>query len=165
MKNFPLSVIKYALPLIIILAFFSFFSGSTLYFFISFIFLLSIFIIIYPFYESSYQPEEKEEKNKSYEREQDLLEKRFEEAKNGNPVAQRLIEERVFMTAIEEISDRTGKSVGEIIELIEKDEIAIDKEALNILMKFLNRRNSMDLSVDGNEFERDIKFLIKRLGD
>ncbi|HEU13172.1 MAG: hypothetical protein ACPLVI_03120 [Thermoplasmata archaeon] len=165
MKNFPLSVIKYALPLIIILAFFSFFSGSTLYFFISFIFLLSIFIIIYPFYESSYQPEEKEEKNKSYEREQDLLEKRFEEAKNGNPVAQRLIEERVFMTAVEEISDRTGKSVGEIIELIEKDEIAIDKEALNILMKFLNRRNSMDLSVDGNEFERDIKFLIKRLGD
>ncbi|MGC9137468.1 MAG: hypothetical protein ACP5G5_00455 [Thermoplasmata archaeon] len=165
MKNFPLSVIKYALPLIIILAFFSFFSGSTLYFFISFIFLLSIFIIIYPFYESSYQPEEKEEKNKSYEREQDLLEKRFEEAKNGNPVAQRLIEERVFMTAVEEISDRTGKSVGEIIELIEKDEIAIDKEALNILMKFLNRRHSMDLSVDGNEFERDIKFLIKRLGD
>ncbi len=165
MKNFPLSVIKYALPLIIILAFFSFFSGSTLYFFISFIFFLSIFIIIYPFYESSYQPEEKEEKNKSYEREQDLLEKRFEEAKNGNPVAQRLIEERVFMTAVEEISDRTGKSVGEIIELIEKDEIAIDKEALNILMKFLNRRNSMDLSVDGNEFERDIKFLIKRLGD
>ncbi len=69
------------------------------------------------------------------------------------------------MTAVEEISDRTGKSVGEIIELIEKDEIAIDKEALNILMKFLNRRNSMDLSVDGNEFERDIKFLIKRLGD
>ncbi|MEM4597967.1 MAG: hypothetical protein QW715_05645, partial [Thermoplasmata archaeon] len=59
MLKLSLNVLKYAIPLIIVLAFFSIYSGSTLYFFISFLFFLIILIIIYPVYENSFHEEEK----------------------------------------------------------------------------------------------------------
>lgn len=164
MRTFPLNVLKYTLPLIFVFAVFSLFSGSTLYFFISFIFFLIVFTIIYPFYENSYYEEENEENVRVYEREQEILEKKFDEAKNGNPVAQRLIEERVFRIALEEISDRTGKSINEILDDIGKDDINMDPEVIILMKKLLNRRNSLEKPVDGLEFENDICMLIDNLG-
>ncbi len=165
MKKFPLQVLKYAVPLILVLAFFSLYSGSTLYFFVSFLFFLLILIVIYPFYENSYQVEQKEEEKHNYASEQEILEKKYEEAKNGNALSQRLIEERVLRSAVEEISDRTGKSLQEILESIEKNSIDMDKNAIEILRKFLERRNSMDKPIDGDEFENEILKVIKILGE
>ncbi|MEM3068038.1 MAG: hypothetical protein QXX91_05275 [Thermoplasmata archaeon] len=93
------------------------------------------------------------------------MEKKFEEAKNGSAVAQRIIEDRVFIASIEEISDRTGKSLNEILDSFEKNDFGIDEEVLIILKKFLERRNSLDKSVDGIEFESEILKIIRKLGE
>ncbi|MEM4171000.1 MAG: hypothetical protein QW037_04880, partial [Thermoplasmata archaeon] len=87
------------------------------------------------------------------------------EAKNGSAVAQRIIEDRVFIASIEEISDRTGKSLNEILDSFEKNDFGIDEEVLIILKKFLERRNSLDKSVDGIEFESEILKIIRKLGE
>ncbi|MEM0245125.1 MAG: hypothetical protein QW649_00385 [Thermoplasmata archaeon] len=165
MLKLSLNVLKYAIPLIIVLAFFSIYSGSTLYFFISFLFFLIILIIIYPVYENSFHEKEKNIQKKIYQGDQEFLEKKFEEAKNGSAVAQRIIEDRVFIASIEEISDRTGKSLNEILDSFEKNDFGIDEEVLIILKKFLERRNSLDKSVDGIEFESEILKIIRKLGE
>ncbi|MFP3255021.1 MAG: hypothetical protein RXP30_01120 [Thermoplasmata archaeon] len=164
MKNFPFVALKYALPLIFVLAIFSFFSGSTLYFFISFIFMLILLIVVYPFYVESFQEQENVELIRNYEGEQEWLDKKFEEALNGNAVAQRLIEERIFRIATYEIRDRTGKNIGEIIDSLEKGEIDMEKDALEVLVKFLKRRNSLELSISKEEFEKEINTVIDALG-
>jgi hypothetical protein len=126
--------------------------------------MLILLIVVYPFYVESFQEQENVELIRNYEGEQEWLDKKFEEALNGNAVAQRLIEERIFRIATYEIRDRTGKNIGEIIDSLEKGEIDMEKDALEVLVKFLKRRNSLELSISKEEFEKEINTVIDALG-
>ncbi|MGC8663753.1 MAG: hypothetical protein ACP5SF_04920 [Thermoplasmata archaeon] len=162
--KYPLNVIIWLVPIIIILGYFSFFSGSTLYFLISMVFFFVTLIIIYPFYSKGYEKVNNQEEIEQKKSDAETLEKWWEDAINGKAVSQRLIEERVYLIAIEEISDRLGLRIYETSKLIESNEIEINRELQSVLKRILDRRHSLDMRINKTEFEKDINTILDYVG-
>ncbi len=163
--KYPFNVIIWLIPIIAILGYFSFSSGSTLYFLITMMFFFGILIIIYPFYLKGQENLTKNKDENTVKGEVQELENWWEEAIKGKAVPQRLIEERVYSIAIEELSDRLEIKKEEIASYIEKGELEMDKNVLETLRKILMRRFNMDVPVSKAEFEKDIKTILDFVGD
>lgn len=162
--KYPLNVIIWLLPFVLVLGYFSFSSGSTLYFLITVLFLLGVIILIYPFYSGGQESIAEIKENVNVKGEVQELEKWWDEAINEKAVSQRLVEEKVYSIAIEEISDRLGIRKEDVPKLIESGELKIEKNASEALRKILRRRYNLDVPVSGKEFEGDINTVIDFLG-
>ncbi len=164
MEKYPLSVLKYLIPLIIILALFSIYSGSTLYFLISFLFFIALLIIYYPFYRESIEIVNKKENSNIYSEESKYVEEKLNEALKGSAVAQRLIEERLMNILVEDISNRFNLDYGSAVEKILINEINTDEKILEIFKKFYKRRYDMNYVVDAETFKNEIEKVIEYTG-
>ncbi len=164
MEKYPLSVLKYLIPLIIILALFSIYSGSTLYFLISFLFFIALLIIYYPFYRESIEIVNIKGNSNIYSEEGKYVEEKLNEALKGSAVAQRLIEERMMNILVEDISNRFNLDYGSAVEKILNNEINMDEKILEIFKKFYKRRYDMNYVVDGETFKNEIEKVIEYTG-
>jgi len=164
MEKYPLSLLKYLIPLILILALFSIYSGSTLYFLISFLFFIALLIIYYPFYRESIEIVNKKENSNIYSEESKYVEEKLNEALKGSAVAQRLIEERMMNILVEDISNRFNLDYGSAVEKILNNEINTDEKILEIFKKIYKRRYDMNYVVDGETFKNEIEKVIEYIG-
>lgn len=162
--KYPLNVIIWLVPFILVLGYFSFSSGSTLYFLITTLFLFGVIILIYPFYSMGQENIAEIKENVNVKGEVQELEKWWDEAINEKAVSQRLVEEKVYSIAIEEISDRLEIRKEDVPKFIESGELKIEKNASEALRKILRRRYNLDVPVSRKEFESDINIVIDFLG-
>ncbi len=164
MRNYPISVIRYMIPIILVLAIFSIYSGSTLYFLISLLFLFSLLIIYYPFYKEAVEIHYERNAANFYEEESKHIEEKLQEALNGSAVAQRLIEDRIIKILIEDSSNRFNLDQGTVVEKILNNELKMDENIGNIFKKIYDRRYDMNYVVDKDTFQNEIKMVLDYVG-